>query len=277
MGRWSEGIFGGDEALQWRENIYNFCNANEYSEDGNIQAISIEDLSFKVEGIVNLINSSDTNEEDKNIGFQVLAAIVMNSGFDFDCEEGLKDRVLLSIDEDAWSKDNGLRKNLLKNYKKIIKTYNYSEPIDIEKVNLFEEIEGGDDEDDIAKEFKEVFGMLNGRIKKINSMIEEASGNKDYDDGYKLAANEEIDFLNDFKELLSKQEMMGILLEKINKGLNDSSETKMSQSIAVSGSEPTWENAAAEISSGGVYTDGAPSESQWSTPASGGGRDEGQG
>lgn len=220
MGWWDESIYGGDDSIIWKEKIYKTCNTQEYGEDQKTQPIPRETLESKIQEIRTLIDKSDEGDNNINIGYQVLGAILMHAGFDLDESEGLKERIILAAEEDNWSKEHPVRDNVMKNFKKLIKEYDFSEPVNILQINVFEENE--DDDEEIAKEFKEVFGILNGRIKKLESMVAEDSGNKDYNEGFEAAAQEELDFLKDFKELLGKQEMMGILLERINKGLIDS-------------------------------------------------------
>jgi hypothetical protein len=217
MGWWNAGVYGGDETLQWQEKIYGMVGVEIYGSDHAVQAIPNNILSEKIGEIVESIESGSANEDNKNIGYQILGAIIMHSGFDIDSEDNLRQRIIKESDEDAYSKENFLRKNVMKNFKKLIKEFNPSEPVNILDVNVFEEPE--DDDEQIAKEFKEVFGLMKARIKKLESGIEEKSGNKEYDEGYEAASQEEIDFLTDFMELMSKMEMMGVLFEKINQGL----------------------------------------------------------
>lgn len=231
MGWWNESIYGGDAPLLWKEKIYEFCKIQEYGKNNKVKPIPKKNLLKNIEKLREMIDVSAENTNDKNIGYQVLGAVVIHSGFDFDENYGLKDAVLESIDNDEWSKENALRNNVLKNFKKIIKEYDPNEPVDIETVNVFEENEDAEDES-VAKEFKEMFGIMNARIKKIKSNIEEKSGIKEFDEGYETAASEEIDFLTDFKELMERQEQMGILLERISKGLTNSNPSTPSNETA---------------------------------------------
>lgn len=242
MGWWNESVYGGDAAVEWRTKIYKLCGVDEYGKDNKVQAMPKEVLAEKIEDIKNLVNETEGN--DKNIGYQVIGAIVIHSGYDFSETDGLQETVITSIEEDQWSKENPVRDNAMKNFKKVIKEYDFSEPVDITMVNVFEENEDNDEE--IAKEFKEVFSILNGRMKKLESGIEEKSGNKEYDEGFADAASEEIDFLRDFKELLQRQEMMGILLERISKGLIDSN--PLSSGGAVNETAKTAESSSANPS-----------------------------
>lgn len=239
MGCWNESIYGGDVPLEWKENIYEHCKIKEYDANDKPKAIPIKTLTKKMSTIIDMINEGGVGD-DKNIGLQVLGAICMHAGYDFDSHFGLKESILKAIDADEWAKENGLRKNVCKNFKKIIKEYDFNQPINIEQINIFEDSEDEDD-DNLAKEFQEVFGILNARIKKIRSSIEEKSGNKDFDEGFETAAQEEIDFLTDFKELVARQEMMGVLLERIKDG---------SISSAGSMSEPTIKSAESSTDAG---------------------------
>lgn len=217
MGWWNQSIYGGDEPLQWQEIIYGICEINVYGDDHNVQPIPVDTLSEKIDSIISEIENN-SSDDSKNIGYQVLGAIIMHSGFDFDSiVNNLKSRIIESAEEDSYSKENFVRKNVMKNFKKLIKEYNFLEPVNVIEVNVFEEAE--DDDEQISKEFKEIFGLIKARIKKRESGKEEKSGIEEYDKGYEDASQEEIDFLTDFMELMSKMEMMGILLEKISQGL----------------------------------------------------------
>jgi len=218
LGRWDESIYGGDDSLKLKEKIYEICKVEEYGNDNKVQPIPIDVLKEKIIDIRKMIDKSKKGNDYKNIGYQVLGAIIMHAGFDMSENDGLKKKIINSIEKDDWSKERPLRKIVMNNFKKLINEYEFIEPVDIERINLFKEEEEEAD-DDIAKEFKEVFGLLNSRVKKLESSIEEKSGVKEYDEGYAAAAEEEIEFLTDLKELISKQELMGVLLEKINEGL----------------------------------------------------------
>ncbi len=218
MGWWNQSIYGGDEPLKWQEIIYGICEINVYGDDHSVQPIPVDTLSEKIDDIVSEIEKNSTDNNNKNIGYQVLGAIIMHAGFDFDSIlNNLKDRIIESAEEDSYSKENFVRKNVMKNFKKLIKEYNFLEPVNVIEVNVFEEAE--DDDEQIAKEFKEIFSLMKARIKKLESGKEEKSGSDEYDKGYEDASQEEIDFLTDFMELMSKMEMMGNLLEKISQGL----------------------------------------------------------
>lgn len=218
MGWWNETIYGGDTPVVWKEKIYELCGAEEYNKKNKPKAITKSKLKKNIEGLRELIDNSGDTKDNKNVGYQVLGAICMHSGFDFELNSGLKSRILDAVDDDQWASENVLRKTVLTNFKKIIKEYDFSEPVNIEAVNVFEEAEDEDNED-IAKEFKEVFSLINARKKKLRNGIEEKSGVAEYDEGFADASEAEMAFLDDFKELLAKQEMMGALLERISKGM----------------------------------------------------------
>ena len=218
MGWWNESIYGGDAPLEWKENIYEHCKIKEYDANDKPKTIPLKTLTKKMPSIIDMINEVGVEDaDDKNIGYQVLGAICMHAGYNFDESFNLKDSIIKAIEEDDWATENGLRKNVCKNFKKIIKEYDNKTPINIETIDIYKDSEEEDD-DSIAKEFQEVFGILNARTKKLRTSIEEKSGNKEFDEGFETAAQEEIDFLTDFKELVSRQEMMGVLLERIKNG-----------------------------------------------------------
>jgi hypothetical protein len=215
MGCWNEKIFGGDTPLDWKDNMYQFCDAEEYGDIGEkSKPIPKDKLSDKMVELQNMIDSNE-EEDDKNIGYLVLAALIMRSGLHFG--EVIKERVMNAIDEDEWAKENPVRRIVMKNYKSLIKGYNPENPINIENVSLQDEPEESD-EDELGEEFKQIFGLMNARVKRLKKGIEEKSGVDEYDEGYADASQESIDFLIDFKELISKQEQFGILLERIENG-----------------------------------------------------------
>jgi hypothetical protein len=224
MGCWNEKIYGGDASIEWRENMYKFCGAKEYDSKNKIKAIPLKVLTSKIDGLIKILDS-DREEDDRNIGYLVLGALIMHSGFDFDdipasmvgTNTGLIDRVVLAADEDDWASENQVRALVMKNFKQLIKEYNPSEPFNIETVNVLEEKE--DEEEIIQNEFKPIFAIMNARIKKLKRGIEEKSGNKEFDEGFADASKEEIDFIIDFKDMMATHERLAIVLDRIDKGV----------------------------------------------------------
>jgi hypothetical protein len=239
MGWWNESIYGGDAPLEWKENIYELCKTKEYGKGDKPKAITKKNLLKNMDAIRDMIDTVGLeDEEDMNIGYQILGAICMHSGYDLLDSPGLKEKIIEAIENDEWAKENGLRQNACKNFKKIVKDYDFNTPVNVETINIFEDLEE-EDEESIAKEFQEVFSLINARMKKLRNGIEEKSGVKEFDEGYETAAEEEISFLTDFKELVARQEMMGVLLERIKNGSIGSGST----------------NDSAKMSSGGQSTD----------------------
>lgn len=211
MGWWSTNIYGGDSPLSWREIIYSKIGAEEYDQKNNLSSIPIDALSEKINEVIELISNS-TDENDKNIGYQVLAAIILHSGFDLESNQNLKNSIIGSIEDDEYAREDFERRIVMKNFLRQIKKYNPSEPIDINLVNVYETVE---DDDTLPKEFKQVFNLMKARIKKLENGKNEKSGVEEYDKGFSDASDEEIDFLTDFMEVMQKMEMMGVLFEKI--------------------------------------------------------------
>lgn len=218
MGCWKETIYGGDTPLEFREKIYKICGVEEYGSSDSVQPIPAEIIDGKMSEISNLIN--DLDGDDMNIGFLVLGAIIMHSGANLD--EETKSLILTAADEDEWSKENQVRKNVIKIYKNTLNDYTSINPIDVESINFFDEVDDTE-EDVIAHEFKTLFTIMNARIKKLKNGIEEKSGVKEYDEGYADASQEEIDFLTDFKEIIERQEQLAIVLERIENGISGNS------------------------------------------------------
>lgn len=215
MGCWNENIYGGDVSLDWRHKIYEICEVDEYDENDKITLMPADTLESKYDDITKEIDSTE-DEDEKNIGYIVLGAIIMRSGADM---SHLREDISKSALNDEWSKDNQIRKIVMSNYSKTVQEYNPEEPVDVENINLSKETEDTF-EDDLAGEFKQLFGLMNARIKKLRKGIEEKSGVKEYDEGFADASQEEIDFLIDYKELISKQEQFAELLKKIESGDN---------------------------------------------------------
>lgn len=217
MGCWKETIYGGDAPLDWKENIYEFCGVEEYGSLGDKpKPIPKKVLKSKMVEIQEMLDS-DREEDDRNIGYLVLGALIMHSGVHIN--DVLQERIFEAISEDEWAKENPVRKIVMNNYKSLIKDYDPKKPINVENVNLLEESEDAE-EDELAKEFEQLFGLMKSRIKKLKKGIDEKSGVKEYDEGFADASQEEIDFLVDFKELMSKQEQLGILMERIESGVS---------------------------------------------------------
>lgn len=213
MGCWKETIYGGDTPLEYKEKIYDLCGVEEYGSDNKSKPIPAKIINKKLAEIKEMINA---DEDYANIGYLVLGAIIMHAGAKFD--ESTMNRVVRAADEDEWSKENQLRKIVIKNYQKTLKEYNHKNPIDIESLNTLEEVEDTE-EDIISNEFKSLFTIINARINKLRNSIQE----KEYDEGYGDAYQEEIDFLTDFKEMIEKQEQLAIIFERIENEINTSS------------------------------------------------------
>lgn len=240
MGWWNTNVYGGDAPLDWRENIYNKFGIEEYGEKDKLNPVPVDILSKKIDEITEMISSCDTDEGDKNIGYQVLGAIIIHSGFDLESNQNLKSIIISAIENDEYARDDSERRIVMKNFKKQINEYNPSEPVDITSVNVYEAVE----EDDIlSKEFKQIFGLMKARMKKLERGKEEKSGVEEYDKGFSDASDEEIDFLTDFMELMSKMEMMGVLFEKIAEGISGNES-------AASAPAPTPQFESKSISSG---------------------------
>lgn len=219
MGWWSTNVYGGDSPLDWRENIYNKLGIEEYGEKDKVNQVPVDVLSEKIDEITEMILISDADEDDKNIGYQVLAAIILHSGFDLESNQNLKNTIISAIENDEYAREDSERRIVMKNFLKQINEYNPNEPVDITSVNVYEAV---DDGDILSKEFKQIFGLMKARIKKLERGKDEKSGVEEYDKGFSDASDEEVDFLTDFMELMSKMEMMGVLFEKIAEGISGS-------------------------------------------------------
>jgi hypothetical protein len=224
MGWWTVYIYGGDEPQSWKERIYEICEVNEYSDEldetgKNFKSnvIPAETLEKHLTKIEDEIKTSDKGENYRHLGYQVLGSIAMAAGFDIN--EDLKTRIIQACDADSYASENIRRRNVMKNYKNTLNEYTPENPINLEEYKMDEEPEMNEEE--LSKQFKEMFTLINARISKLNRGKEESSGNADYDEGFADASDEEIAFLKDFKELMEKQEQLGILLEQIASGVFD--------------------------------------------------------
>ncbi len=245
MGWWNTSIYGGDAPLDWRENIYNKLGAVEYDEKDELKPVDVDVLVKNIDEVTKMIDEAGTDDKDKNIGYQVLGSIIMHSGFNIEAHSELKKRIILAAQEDEYSREDSERKVVMKNFKKLIEEYTPSSPIDVTAVNVYEPVE---DDNLISKEFKQVFGLMNSRIKKLERSKDEKSGVEEYDKGFSDASDEEIEFLRDFMELMSKMEMMGVLFEKIEEGISGDSSSNSREETRRD------ENKYAAIPSGAIYT-----------------------
>jgi len=215
MGCWDENIYGGDNALDAREKIYDICGAEEYDSNEELKPIELDTLKSKMVELQDYLDKQD--EEEKNIGYLVLGAIIMHSGSHF--SEPLMDRVNIAITNDDWADDNPLRALAMKNYRKIIKEYD-GNSFNIESVDLRENTEPTA-ADLMSEEFQQFYGILAARTAKLERNAEETSGVKEYDEGVADANEEEINFLAELKELVERYEQFGNLMEKIEDGINN--------------------------------------------------------
>jgi hypothetical protein len=217
MGWWNQTIYGGDEPLKWQGEIYGFCNYEIYGKNNKVQPIPVDLLSKKINDIVSFIESK-SGEYNSYIGFQVLGAILMHSGFNINGVDGLSETIINSTDEDEYAKENTIRKNVMRNFKKLIQDFDPSQPVNVQELIITKEPE--EPEDALRKEFKIIFDLIKARKRKLEKGKGESSGNAEYDEGFADASQEEVDFLTDFTELLSKMEMMGVLFEKISENIS---------------------------------------------------------
>lgn len=236
MGWWNQTIYGGDESLKWQEEIYNCCNYELYGKNNKIQAIPVDVLSEKINDIIYHIENTSESENSESIGFQIIGAILMHSGYDINSFEGLKEKIIASTEDDEYAKDNAVRRNVMKNFKKLVEDYDFNNPVAVHEISITNEPEESDEE--IKKEFKIILDLIKARKKKLEKGKTEKSGNDDYDEGYADASQEEIEFLTDFSELMSKMEMMGVLMEKISENISSSNSTVYSSKEKLS-SAPT--------------------------------------
>lgn len=219
MGWYNAGIYGGDLPLMWRDKIYEICDSNQYeSLSTQVTPIPSDVLSLKIGEIINLIESEE-DLNSRNIAFQVLGAVSLHSGFDINSVDNLIEKIDSALEDDEYSKDSLARKNVVENLRNILKEYDPSNPINIEEENLFKEVEIKNDE--LSKEFDLIYEIIKGRRKKIKSSIEEKSGNKDFDEGYETAADEELDFIDDFVELLKRMKLAGELFQQIEGNISE--------------------------------------------------------
>lgn len=221
MAWFNQSIYGGDLPLKWRDRIYEICDNSIQYEIGVKGVFPIDPvvLSEKLSIIIDEIESQE-DPDYKNIGFQVLGAVIVHSGFDLDSVSGLKDKIAKSLEEDFYAKESKSRSNVVLNFRNLLFEYNPENPINISNENFLKEPE--DIRDELGKEFKLIYDLIKGRINKIKNSISESSGDKNFDDGYKTASEEEVDFLNDFVELLQKVQLAGELFQKIEENITES-------------------------------------------------------
>lgn len=223
MARWNENVYGGDLDLEIREKLYSTFKTDEFDEKDELSVIENSKIEENLDEAISVCEGYEGDE--KNIAFQVLSVVLMKSGAFI--SDSLSSTIIEHIENDEWSRENEIRSLVMKNLRKLVKEYDPSNPVDIETVNVLKEVEETASEN-VNSQFKEILSIFDGRIKKLESLKAETSGNLDFDEGYAAMAEEEVEFLSEVRDLIVKHKELGELYEKIYKGYKDSSSSSSS-------------------------------------------------
>lgn len=131
MGWWSTEIMGGDTPMDWEDHFFTICDADKYDDDGNLIKIKKDVFAKKLKHLVNRI---DIVKHEPQIGWQVLAVMMMEAGAKI--PDDIKEQMVLSCETDPWSKENPERKTHTEALKATLNTYE-DKPIKFQFKGLF--------------------------------------------------------------------------------------------------------------------------------------------
>jgi hypothetical protein len=67
----------------------------------------------------------------------------------------LRKRIIEASEDDDYAKDDMSRKNAMKNFKGLVKNYDFNNPVDVSTINIFQESD--EVEEDISEATRETF------------------------------------------------------------------------------------------------------------------------
>lgn len=135
MGWWSTGILGGDTPYDFKDEIYEICEVEEFDDSTVHHKIPKKTFADKLPEILEYIEASDY---DKEIGYQVLGVMMMEVGAEIGPE--LKEKMILAAQEDVWAQEDEERKAVMEQFVQSLRSYESSTPIVIRTPGLFETI-----------------------------------------------------------------------------------------------------------------------------------------
>jgi hypothetical protein len=134
MGWWSTDIMGGDTPLDYEDEFFDICEVEKFPEGGGTASLTKGDLESKLSDILRFLNENQWGES--NIGFQVLAVLMMKAGAEMSMP--VKVRMLEAISSDEWAQENDERAIVINGLYEALKVYDGKTPIYIKSRGLFE-------------------------------------------------------------------------------------------------------------------------------------------
>jgi len=147
MGWWSKTIMGGDTPLDFKSEFFDLAGVDQFNDKGSKVKKSFEESQDKfIKGIDKVLKrwgcgktGSDYYNDQKSIGFQVLAVQMMAHGCVI--KEELKDLMLKWIVKDVWASQDTEREQRIKELEEALKNYN-SKPTSIKSEGLLQKMFG---------------------------------------------------------------------------------------------------------------------------------------
>lgn len=137
MGWWSTDILGGDTPLDWEDEFYGIARVDKFdgSAKGKINYIPKEILEKKQFEYADLIDAS-TKWMEPDIGYQVLAVMMMRAGASIDPE--VKGKMVTAALGDQWASEDSEREKTMQGLVKALSQYDGKTPILIKSRGLFQ-------------------------------------------------------------------------------------------------------------------------------------------
>jgi hypothetical protein len=136
MGWWSTDILGGDTPYDIVSRIFEICDIEQYEEDKPGQNL-LNDKAIQ-ENLDEITNYLDMLGEDKSIGYQVLAVLMMECGATI--SKDLKFEMIYACNEDEWAQTNEERQKSILGLLTTLEAYDNSKPIAVKSKGLLEVI-----------------------------------------------------------------------------------------------------------------------------------------
>lgn len=137
MGWWSTDILGGDTPLDWEDEFYGIAGVDKFKDapKGRINYIPKEVLEKKQFEYSDLLDSADKWSES-DIGYQVLAVMMMRAGASIDIE--VKGKMVAAALGDEWAREDSEREETMQGLLSALSQYDGQTPILIKSKGLFE-------------------------------------------------------------------------------------------------------------------------------------------
>jgi len=147
MGWWSKTIMGGDTPLDFKSEFFDLAGVDQFNDKGSKVKKAFEESQDKfIKGIDKVLKrwgcgktGSDYYNDQKSIGFQVLAVQMMAHGCVI--KEELNDLMLKWIVKDVWASQDTEREQRIKELEEALKNYN-SKPTSIKSEGLLQKMFG---------------------------------------------------------------------------------------------------------------------------------------